>query len=100
LPNSYFLTATEGLEGRLHTMSGKLWVLVVLVLLGTMSALATPPALAAEYTDVAGLQPWSAETNYMSLAGYLRWMTFKEQGVWLSMPEAKRIVAEQIASME
>jgi len=81
-------------------MSGKLWVLVVLVLLGTMIALATPPASAAEYTDVAGLQPWSAETNYMSLAGYLRWMTFKEQGVWLSMPEAKRIVAEQIASME
>jgi len=81
-------------------MSAKLWVLVVLVLLGTMTVLATPPASAAEYTDVAGLQPWSGETNYMSLAGYLRWMTFKEQGIWLSMPEAKRIVAEQIASME
>jgi hypothetical protein len=31
----------------------------------------------------------------MSLAGYLRWMTFREQGVWLSMPEAQRIVAQQ-----
>jgi hypothetical protein len=81
-------------------MSGKAWVLVVLVLAGTMIALATPPASAQEYTAVAGLQPWSAETNYMSLAGYLRWMTFKEQGLWLSVPEAKRIVAEQIASME
>ena len=79
-------------------MSGKLWVLVVFVLLGTMVALATPPASAAEYTNVAGLQPFAAESNYMSLAGYLRWMTYKEQGVWLSMPEAKRIAAEQIAS--
>ena len=77
-------------------MFGKGWLLVILVLLGTMLALATPPASAAEYTNVAGLQSWSAETNYMSLAGYLRWMTFKEQGVWLSMPEAQRIVAEQM----
>jgi hypothetical protein len=77
-------------------MFGKGWLLVILVLLGTMLALATPPASAAEYTNVAGLQSWAAETNYMSLAGYLRWMTFKEQGVWLSMPEAQRIVAEQM----
>ncbi len=81
-------------------MSGKWWVLVVIVLLGTVIALATPPASAAEYTNVAGLQPWSAESDYMSLPGYLRWMTFKEQGIWLSVPEAKRIVAEQIANME
>ena len=80
-------------------MSGKVLVLVVLVMLGTITALATPPAAAADYTSVAGLQPWSAESNYMSLAGYLRWMTFKEQGIWLSVPEAKRIVSEQIASM-
>ncbi len=77
-------------------MFSKGWLLVILVLLGTMLALATPPASAAEYTNVSGLQTWSAETNYMSLAGYLRWMTFKEQGVWLSMPEAQRIVAEQM----
>jgi hypothetical protein len=77
-------------------MFGKGWLLVILVLLGTMIALATPPASAAQYTNVSGLQPWSAESNYMSLAGYLRWTTFKEQGVWLSMQEAKRIVAEQM----
>jgi hypothetical protein len=81
-------------------MSGKLWILVVFVLLGTLVALATPPAQAADYTNVAGLQPFAAESNYMSLAGYLRWTTFKEQGIWLSVPEAKRIVAEQIASAE
>ncbi len=81
-------------------MSKKLWILAVLVLLGTMVALAAPPASAAEYTNVAGLQPFAAESNYMSLAGYLRWQTVKEQGIWLSVPEAKRIVAEQIASMK
>ncbi len=71
--------------------------LVLLVLVGAamLLAMAVTPAAAAEYPKVAGMQPFAAETNYMSLAGYLRWMTFKDQGVWLSMAEAKRIVAEQ-----
>jgi hypothetical protein len=73
------------------------WSLLIFVVVGLMVAWATPPAAAAEYTNVAGLEPWSAETRYMSLPGYLRWMTFQEQGVWLSMVEAKRIVAEQLA---
>jgi hypothetical protein len=77
-------------------MFSKVWLLVVLALFGTLLALSAEPAAAAQYTNVAGLQSWSAETNYMSLPGYLRWMTFKEQGVWLSMPEAKRIVAQQM----
>ncbi len=81
-------------------MFGKLLVLVVFVLLGTIVALATPPASAAEYTNVSALQPFAAESDFMSLPGYLRWQTYKEQGVWLSVPEAKRIVAEQIASAE
>ena len=72
------------------------WCVVLIVLLGIMVALAAPPAAAAEYPKVANLKPWSPESNYMSLAGYLRWMTFREQGVWLSMPEAKRIVAAQM----
>ncbi len=76
-------------------MFGAVRLLVVFVLLGVVVALATSSASAAQYTNVAGLNAWSAETNYMSLAGYLRWMTFREQGVWLSMPEAQRIVAQQ-----
>lgn len=74
------------------------WCLLLLMVVGLAAAMAPPPAAAQEggqYANVAGLQPWSPETNFMSLAGYLRWMTFKEQGVWLSMAEAKRIVAEQ-----
>jgi hypothetical protein len=73
------------------------WSLLIFVVVGLMVAWATPPAAAQEYANVAGLEPWSAETRYMSLPGYLRWMTFQDQGVWLSMAEAKRIVAEQLA---
>ena len=77
-------------------MSKTIWPLVILVLVGTLIAAATTPAAAGAYPDVSGLQPWTPESNYMSLAGYLRWMTFREQGVWLSMAEAKRIVVEQL----
>lgn len=73
--------------------------IVLLCVLATMCAIGSP-AVAAQYTDVAGLQPFAAETNFMSLAGYLRWTTFTEQGVWLSMPEAKRIVAQQTMAQE
>jgi hypothetical protein len=76
-------------------MLGTVRLLAVFVLLAVALALATSPASAAQYTNVTGLKAWSAETNYMSLAGYLRWMTFREQGVWLSMPEAQRIVTQQ-----
>jgi hypothetical protein len=72
-------------------------VVLILIVLGTLVAAAAQPAAAAEYPNVADLKPFAAESNYMSLPGYLRWMTFREQGVWLSMAEAKRIVAEQLA---
>jgi len=76
-------------------MTSRAWALLALMAVAMLLASALTPAAAAEYPNVAGLQPFSAETNYMSLAGYLRWMTFKEQSVWLSMAEAQRIVAEQ-----
>ncbi len=74
------------------------WSLLILAAAAIVLAWSAPPAAAAEYTNVAGLEPWSAPTNFMSLAGYLRWMTFQDQGVWLSMAEAKRIVTEQLAA--
>lgn len=80
-------------------MLSKGCLLVLLCVLAAMLTAASP-ASAAQYTDVAGLQPFAAESNFMSLAGYLRWMTFTEQGVWLSMPEAKRIVAQQTMARE
>jgi hypothetical protein len=80
-------------------MSKLVWCLVVLLFLGVFTALVSQPAAAqagGEYADVSGLNAWSPESNYMSLAGYLRWMTYTEKGVWLSMAEAKRIVAGQL----
>jgi len=81
-------------------MASKVWILAVLAICGILFSLSAQPAAAAQYTDVAGLQSWSAASNYMSLPGYLRWMTFTEQGVWLSMPEARRIVAQQMMAKE
>jgi hypothetical protein len=84
------------------------WCLVVVVVVGITIALVAQPAAAqaqgqtqvqtraaGEYPNVGGVRPFAAESNYMSLAGYLRWQVFMEQQVWLSVPEAKRIVAEQ-----
>ena len=77
------------------------WWMLFLMVVGFAITLAPQPAAAqgegGQYVSVAGLQDWTPETNYMSLAGYLRWMTFTEQKVWLSVAEAKRIVAEQMA---
>ena len=76
-------------------MRKMVWCLLMVVVVGMAVALASTPARAAEYTNVSGLQPFAAESNFMSLPGYLRWMSFKETGVWISVGEAKRIVAEQ-----
>jgi len=88
------------------------WCLVVVAIVGIVVALAAQPAsaqeqgqtqmgqmqdqpaAAGEYPNVSGLGPFAGESNYMSLPGYLRWMVFREQKVWLSVPEAKRIVGE------
>ena len=79
-------------------------LLVMVLSVMVVGATAQPAAAQAQtstvaggYPDVSGLQPFAAETNYMSLAGYLRWTAFKDQQVWLSMAEAQRIVAGQEA---
>jgi hypothetical protein len=56
-----------------------------------------PPPRAAEHASIAGLEPWSEQTNFMSFAGSLRCMIFQEWGVWLSTAEAKRSVAALLA---
>jgi hypothetical protein len=87
-------------------MKTTVYVMAVAVLLaGTAVAPAlaqtTPPPApegAQTMPSVAGLEPFSAETNFMSLPGYLRWLVYEQSGQWLSMPEAARIVQEQIGS--
>lgn len=52
-------------------------------------------AHAQPFPSIASLAPFAAETNYMSLAGYLRWVSHHETGVWLTYAEAERIVHQQ-----
>jgi len=47
------------------------------------------------FPNVAGLKPFSPETNFMSLPGYLRWLVHQASGTWITYAEAKRIVEEQ-----
>jgi len=78
-----------------------LLVLGVMVLSFASAAMAqTTPAPATtqtqgQYPNVANLKPFSAEANYMSLAGYLRYLVFQQTGQWLTREEAVRIVSQQ-----
>jgi len=47
------------------------------------------------FPNVAGLRPFSPETNFMSLPGYLRWLVHQASGTWITYNEARRIVEEQ-----
>jgi hypothetical protein len=86
-------------------MSKVLGMLLLVLVVGAAVAGTVQPAAAqaqtspaaSGYPDVSGLQPFSAETNYMSQAGYLKWTAFKDQQVWLSMAEAQHIVTAQQA---
>jgi hypothetical protein len=44
---------------------------------------------------VENLKPFSPETEYMSLSGFLRYLVFQQSGLWLSYREAARIIREQ-----
>jgi len=75
----------------MRVISMLLLVLVVAGLLAVLSA----PAGAQQYPNVANLQPFTAQANYMSLPGYLRWLVFRDTGTWMSRDEAVRVVSEQ-----
>ena len=44
---------------------------------------------------VAGLKPYTLDTNNMSLAGYLRQLVFWQTGRWISPADAEREVEQQ-----
>jgi hypothetical protein len=44
---------------------------------------------------VENLKPFSPETEFMSLSGYLRYLVFQQSGLWLSYRESARIIREQ-----
>jgi hypothetical protein len=45
--------------------------------------------------NVRGLEPFSAQTRYMSLVGYLRWQYFTQNNTWISVAEATELVNNQ-----
>jgi len=51
----------------------------------------------AGFPNVAHLRPFSPETNFMSLPGYLRWLMHEASGTWITYQEAERVVKEQQA---
>jgi len=62
---------------------------------GTQPNVPTRPGTGTQYPDVSGVQAFSAASNYMSLAGYLRYLTYQQTDQWLTQAEATRIVAQQ-----
>jgi hypothetical protein len=79
-----------------------LTVMIASACFATAALAQTPPATPApstsqpgQYPTVSNLKPFSAEADYMSLAGYLRYMVFQQTGQWLTREESQRIVAQQ-----
>lgn len=54
-----------------------------------------PATTQGQYPNVANLKAFGAEANYMSLAGYLRYLVFQQTSQWLTREEAVRIVNQQ-----
>jgi hypothetical protein len=46
---------------------------------------------------VAGLKPYTLDTNNMSLEGYLRQLVFWQTGKWITLADAGRVVQQQRA---
>lgn len=73
----------------------KIVLAIALAAMTVASFVAAPQAQAQTYPSVAGLVPFSAQCNYMSKAGYLRYRYFVSSGRYISYEEANRIAAEQ-----
>jgi len=69
-------------------------LLLIAIAAGLLVWLAVP-AGAQQYPNVANLQPFTAQANYMSLPGYLRWVNYRDTGSWLTYQEAQAIVVQQ-----
>ena len=67
-------------------------VLALTLLLGSVTV---KVATAQQVPQVGNLEPHSAQTNFMSLEGYLRWLMFQQTNNWITFQEATRIVREQ-----
>jgi len=71
----------------------KLAVIVLGVLV--LSTAFVGVASAQQYPRVINLSPFTAETSFMSLPGYFRYLNHQATGQWLTLAEATRLVAQQ-----
>lgn len=70
--------------------------LAVIVLgVAVFSAALAGAASAQQYPNVSTLTPFTAQTSFMSLPGYLRYVSHQQTGQWLTYTEAGRIVHQQ-----
>lgn len=65
-------------------------LLAGLVLIGSVQ-----PAAAQTIPKVQGLTAFAAETNFMSITGFMRWQYFVENNVWISRAEAAELARSQ-----
>ncbi|HET8999058.1 MAG TPA: hypothetical protein VFP86_05380 [bacterium] len=72
-------------------------VALVAVLSGVALAQTTPPSQPSpgQVPTVSNLKPFSAEADFMSLAGYLRYLMHQATGQWVTYAEATRVVKQQ-----
>ncbi len=54
----------------------------------------TQPGATGEMPSVANLKPFSIEADFMSLAGYLRYLMHQQTGQWMTYAEAQRAVKQ------
>lgn len=57
------------------------------------------PAVAQNVPDVRNLRPFTPETRYMSLEGYLRWQLYMETSAWITYREAIALVNTQMGGV-
>ena len=70
-------------------------LVVLAIAVGVALSVFTGLASAQTYPNVGNLKPFSAETNFMSSVGYLRYLVHQQTGQWLTPEEANRVVKQQ-----
>ncbi len=73
-------------------------VMVLLALTGAVWAQGTTGTTTMS-TDIRGLTPYSEQTRYMSLEGYVRWVTFQNSGRWITWTQAAALVQQQTTAV-
>ena len=54
----------------------------------------TTPGATGQIPSVSSLKPFSIEADFMSLAGYLRYLMHQQTGQWMTYAEATRAVKQ------